>query len=94
MTILSDLKAAAAKKWTAAEIERLTALNSRLTDKANAYIIANARLAEDAARYRWLKAHSVSENDTGQKCMVYWCDFDHYNDVDASIDAAMKEAPP
>ena len=45
---------------------------------------------KDAARYRWLLEHSVSENDDGEKCIYYWCDFEHYDDVSASIDAAME----
>jgi hypothetical protein len=50
-------------------------------------------LRKDAERYRWLLAHAVSENDDGEKCIYYWCDFEHYDDVSASIDAAMKEKP-
>ena len=51
-------------------------------------------LHSDAARYRWLLANRVSENDEGEKCIYFWCDFDNYNDVDAAIDAAMAESKP
>lgn len=49
-------------------------------------------LRADALRYRHLKAHNVSENDDGEKCVYFWCDFEHYDDVDAAIDAAMGAA--
>lgn len=55
-----------------------------------------ARLRADAERYRWLEEHCTSENDNGDKCLVFWCDFENYNDVDAAIDAAraaLKEKP-
>jgi hypothetical protein len=45
----------------------------------------------DAERYRWLKEHRVSENDEGEKCIYFWCDFEHFNDVDAAIDGARGE---
>ena len=54
------------------------------------------RLRADAERYRWLEEHCTSENDNGDKCLVFWCDFENYNDVDAAIDAAraaLKETP-
>jgi hypothetical protein len=47
---------------------------------------------KDAARYRWLLEHCVSENDDGEKCVYFWCDFDHYNDVNAAIDSAIAAA--
>jgi hypothetical protein len=36
--------------------------------------------------------HCVSENDDGEKCVYFWCDFDHYNDVNAAIDSAIAAA--
>jgi hypothetical protein len=50
-------------------------------------------LCKDAERYRWLLAHTVVENDDGEKCVHYPCDFEHYDNVSASIDAAMLKTP-
>ncbi len=49
-------------------------------------------LRADAERYRWLRDNRVSENDDGEKCVYFWCDFEHYDDVDAAIDAARASA--
>jgi hypothetical protein len=38
-----------------AEITRLTEINRNLCIKSNTYVIENARLQEDADRYRWLR---------------------------------------
>jgi predicted RNase H-like nuclease (RuvC/YqgF family) len=51
-------------------------------------------LKADAERYRWLKANAVREKNLGDKCIEYHCDFEHWNDLDASIDAARQEQKP
>lgn len=47
-------------------------------------------LRADAERYRYLLEHHVSphESDDGTLVLRFVCDFEHYNDVSASIDAA------
>ena len=47
-----------------AENERLQALNSSLTRKANAYLIENARLAEENTRMRSVLGEIEWSNDT------------------------------
>lgn len=54
---------------------------------------AIAALVPDAERYRWLKDNRVSENDDGEKCIYFWCGFEHWDNVDAAIDAAIQEEP-
>ena len=50
-------------------------------------------LRADAERYRHLRAkHVVESPNDGELCIHYVCDFDHYNDPDASIDAALAQA--
>ena len=49
-----------------------------------------AMLRKDATRYRWLKEHCTSENDDGDVCIYFWCDFENYNNVDAAIDLAIS----
>ena len=82
MTI--DLKAIRA----AAERERRIELYSKdvevLLDKLEA-------AEKDAARYRWLKRERVESNYEGELSIEFECGFDHWNDIDAAIDAAMKE---
>ena len=77
------------------EIERLTQALKKANDQAEHferewYLRGDEieRLRVDAERYRWLEEHCTSENDNGDKCLVFWCDFENYNDVDAAIDAA------
>ena len=77
------------------EIERLTQALKKANDQAEHferewYLRGDEieRLRADAERYRWLEEHCTSENDNGDKCLVFWCDFENYNDVDAAIDAA------
>jgi hypothetical protein len=56
-----------------------------------------AKLRKDAERYRWLLANcvrEVSDEDDGTKSIIFHCDFEHYNDVSAAIDAAMTESEP
>lgn len=44
-------------------------------------------LAKDAARYRFLRDNHVREvSNTGDLGIKYICNFDHWKDVDASID--------
>jgi len=45
-------------------------------------------LRADAERYRFLRDNRVDENDEGEKYITFYCDFEHYDDVDAAIDAA------
>jgi hypothetical protein len=47
----------------------------------------------DAERYRWLRENRVIENYDGEKCLYFWYDFEHYDDVDAAIDAAREPNP-
>lgn len=79
---------------TAQEIE-LKAAEARPKIEALAIGVATmlrdlAALRKDAERYRWLLAHAVSENDEGEKCIYYRCDFEHYDNVSASIDKAKE----
>lgn len=46
---------------------------------------------KDAARYRWLKRERKTENYEGELAIEFECGFDHWNDIDAAIDAAMKD---
>ena len=46
---------------------------------------------KDAARYRWLKRERVESNYEGELSIEFECGFDHWNDIDAAIDAAMKD---
>jgi hypothetical protein len=69
------------------EVKRLTELTSDLRAERDA-------LKADAERYRWLKANAVREKNLGDKCIEYHCDFEHWNDLDASIDAARQEQKP
>ena len=45
-------------------------------------------LRADAERYRFLRDNRFDENDEGEKYITFFCDFEHYDDVDAAIDAA------
>lgn len=61
-------------------------------------VIASLEEAEslraDAERYRWLLQHALYEVGSHGDLMIdYSCDFEHWNDVSASIDAARKEEP-
>ena len=48
-------------------------------------------MREDAERYRWLKDKCVvNTSDFGDLGIKFDCDFDHWNNVDAAIDAARK----
>ena len=47
-------------------------------------------LQKDAARYRWLLDTCVSELDDGTLRLQYLADFENYNDLNASLDAAME----
>ena len=49
------------------------------------------RLRLDAARYQWLKEHRRTETYDGDLGLEFTCDFENYNNIDAAIDAAMKE---
>ena len=52
------------------------------------------RLRANDARYAWLKAHRTRERgDHGDLALRFDCNFEHYNDIDAAIDAAMKDTP-
>jgi hypothetical protein len=50
-----------------------------------------AECKKDAERYQFLKANYVDEGHDGDLQIHFRCDFCHYNDIDGSIDAAMKE---
>jgi len=54
---------------------------------------ANRDAQADAARYQWLKKHRQSESYAGDIGIDFTCDFDNFNNIDASIDAAMKVKP-
>jgi len=45
-------------------------------------------LRMDAERYRWLRAHEVFENENGELSIMFHCNFENFNNVDAAIDAA------
>lgn len=48
------------------------------------------QLRKDAARYQWLKRERVTSNYEGELGIEFECGFDHWNDIDAAIDAAMR----
>lgn len=47
-------------------------------------------LVRDAERYRWLREKYQTEADDGQHGIEFAGDFEHYDDLDAAIDAAME----
>lgn len=50
------------------------------------------RMAKDAERYQFLRAHRTLElNDDGTLGIEFVCDFDHYDDLDAAIDAQIEQ---
>jgi hypothetical protein len=81
------------------KIERLKrAHDASLLEAAAEFAAENRRrdgeveaLRKDAERYRWLLAHAVQENDSGEKFISHLCSFEHFDDVNGSIDAAMSE---
>jgi hypothetical protein len=60
------------------------------TDDALKFAAERDALREDAERYRHLKETATVEQDDGTVGIMYWCGFEHYADLDASIDAARK----
>ena len=53
------------------------------------------RLRADAERYRYLRDKCSGEvDDYGTVGIKFRCDFEHYRDLDASIDAAMGLTRP
>ena len=70
------------------EIERLTAERDDLRRQL-------AEAEQDARRYRHLvEKHSTEVDDYGTLGITFRCDFEHYNDIDAAIDAAMGLTRP
>ena len=70
------------------EIERLTAERDGLRRQL-------AEAEQDARRYRHLvEKHSTEVDDYGTLGITFRCDFEHYNDIDAAIDAAMGLTRP
>lgn len=59
---VAELKQLSNDRWR--ENERLQALNSSLTRKANSYLIDNARLAEENTRMRGVLGEIEWSNDT------------------------------
>ena len=54
-----------------------------------------AEAEQDARRYRHLvEKHSTEVDDYGTLGITFRCDFEHYNDIDAAIDAAMGLTRP
>ena len=54
-----------------------------------------AEAEQDARRYRHLvEKHSTEVDDYGTLGITFRCDFEHYNDSDAAIDAAMGLTRP
>ena len=50
-------------------------------------------LREDAERYRWLKDKCVvNTTDFGDLGIKFDCDLEHWDNVDAAIDTARREA--
>jgi hypothetical protein len=81
------------------EISRLRAENAELRALRADFAHRNAELWEraeqdraNAERYRWLKANAVREKKLGDKYIEFHCDFESWNDIDAAIDKAIKEA--
>ena len=61
-----------------------------LLDEIERLRAENAALTADARRYRWLRDFSSGETDDyGNVSIEFRCDFEHYANPDASIDAAM-----
>lgn len=57
------------------------------TQLAQAQAERDAAVA-DAERYRWLKEHRRTETDHGDLGILFACGFEHYDSIDAAIDAA------
>lgn len=49
-----------------------------------------ATLRADAERWRYVREACVQEDDDGTLSIIFVCDFENYNDVDASVDAARR----
>ena len=85
------------------EIERLTQelANARAVDIHSCHAgctragCVNARLREDAERYRWLTSgeHGSKRDDWIWDCVLTEDQRKGHNDIDAAIDAARKAAP-
>ena len=74
--------------WANAEIERLRAERDELRRQL-------AEAEQDARRYRYLRDQQAGEvDDYGTVGIKFRCDFEHYRDLDASIDAAMGLTRP
>lgn len=59
---------------------------------ARAFMKQCDALKADAERYRWLVKKCVKEvTDYGDLGIIFRCDFENYDDVDAAIDAAMRQ---
>ncbi len=70
------------------EIERLRAERDELRRQL-------AEAEQDARRYRYLRDQQAGEvDDYGTVGIKFRCDFEHYRDLDASIDAAMGLTRP
>lgn len=72
------------------EIERMTTIASELQDLCDMQAKRLAEAEKDAARYQWLKRERVESNYEGELSIEFECGFDHWNDIDAAIDAAME----
>lgn len=85
------------------EMERLTRelANARAADIHSCHAgctragCVNARLREDAERYRWLTSgeHGSKRDDWIWDCVLTEDQRKGHNDIDAAIDAARKAAP-
>lgn len=47
----------------------------------------------NAKRYRWLLNHHSSKKDDGTAQIAFTCDFENYNNPDASLDAEIAKEP-
>jgi hypothetical protein len=47
-------------------------------------------MCADSLRYQWLRDNRTFDGLDGQIHLEFTCEFDHYDDLDSSIDAAMK----
>jgi hypothetical protein len=77
-------------KLRAADVSGEREANALLTAEVERMVAERDAAVADADRYRWLRENRVIENYAGEKCLYFWYDFEHYDDVDAAIDAARQ----
>lgn len=76
-------------------IERAVDSEMQLRDERDELRRKLAEAEQDARRYRYLRDQQAGEvDDYGTVGIKFRCDFEHYRDLDAAIDAAMGLTRP